>query len=656
MSEVDWRQQKFIKSALVTGLILICLFTVIVYGVLYSQTSQNVEVIHADENARVKLTKGLLTQAFRYPVNDLSAIAEMPSTKAFNNQSSKAEKEHLEQVLKAQLEHKPDYSQIRFINNQGTELVRLDRFFGRSFVMPQRYLQNKSDRYYFQQTWALSPGEMYVSPLDLNVEKGRVESPYQPMVRLGVPLFDASNAKQGVVILNILGQSLLDTFATGMAGARSAYLVNKDGHVLAGPDPYTEWNFMFGLPPGFEYEHPRAWQTIRNSSSGQVETQSGLFVYDTVRPLEQIGVRPSEHAIEQQYAWKVVSFVPRDTLPVTRIFAWSWVFLFYISGALLLLIAAFYLQFLRYKRRQLWRANDQQAKRFYKITSVLGEGLIVMNKAGVITYINPEAEHILGWHDGELIGRHGHSTFHLHDGAESECAILNVMTSGTLYRSKDEEFCCKDGSTIPISLNAASLASDTGDEGVVISFQDFSAIKSYQEEIRSLAYQDPLTGLPNRRVLHDRLNFAIAFARRHSCYLALLFLDLDHFKQVNDTYGHDAGDALLQEVGSRLSNCVRKTDTVIRMGGDEFIVLLTDLALTGDAIDVARKMIAAVGQPVVLAEGDVNVGVSIGIAAAHGGDASIDQLMQQADAAMYDAKKAGRNTLMLRLVGLLDAP
>lgn len=656
MSDSSLKQPGYIKSAAVTGLAFVFLFTISVYGFLYYQASQQSAVITADENARVKLTRGLLMQAFRNPVSDLSAIAEMPATKAFSSQSSKAEKQSLEQIWKVQFDHKPNYSQIRFMDSDGAELIRLDQFSDRSFVTPERFLQSKGGRYYFVQTWALSQGEVYVSPLDLNIEKGLIESPYRPMVRFGVPVFDVHQVKQGVVVLNVLGQPLLDIFTMGMAGAPSAYLVNHDGHVLAGPDPYTEWNFMFGLPAGFKREHPQAWNIIRDSASGKLKTASGLFVYDTVKPLEQIGVRSAGTAAQQNYDWKVVSFVPQEALPATRIFAWSWLCAVYLIGVVLLLIAAFYLHFSRYKRRQLRRAIRQQAKRFQKIASVMGEGLIVMNKAGVITYINPEAEQLLSWQNGELAGQRGHSAFHVHDGRESECPILNVMASGLVYRSKDEEFRRKDGRIIPVSLNAAPLASDTGDEGVVVSFQDFSAIKSYQEEIRALAFQDPLTGLPNRRVLDDRLNLAIRFAHRHNRYLALLFLDLDHFKQVNDTHGHDAGDALLKEIARRLSGCVRETDTVIRVGGDEFIVLLSELSAPDNATIVARKIIEAVGEPVPVAGAEVTVGVSIGIAAASGHRARVDELMLQADAAMYDAKKAGRNTYWLTVLDYSAAP
>lgn len=652
MSKISQQQLGYVKSAVTSGLVFVLVFSVVFYGALHYRSNQQVATLTSNESARVILTKGLMTQAFVHPISDLLAISTVPATKSFSATRSEAGKKHLEQMLSAQLEQKPTYDQIRFLDRNGDELVRLDRSSDRIMITPSRHLQRKGTRYYFRETWDLSKSEVYVSPLDLNIENGFINSPYLPMVRMGATVFDQDDVKQGAVILNMQGQSLLNTFATGMSGAQQAYLLNSDGHILDGPDADAEWNFMFGLPAVFKREYPTAWQTISDNDSGKIKTDMGLFIYETVHPLGHLKALHSDAPRERDYFWKVVSFVPHSSLPKIEGFVWSWIAGLYLAGVVVIFLATFHFQFSRHKRNQLRQANIQQARRLHKITNGLGEGLIVLDKKGIITYINPETERILGWKHDELLNNHGHHKFHVHDGDEYECNILNVMNTGRLYRSKDEEFKRSDGVTIPVSLTAAPLTSDAGDEGVVVSFQDYSEIKSYQKKIHSLAYQDALTGLPNRRVLEDRLSFAIAFAKRHDGYLALMFLDLDHFKIVNDTYGHDAGDILLKEVAKRLKHCVRETDTVIRVGGDEFIVILTELASPENAKAVAEKIIDAVGQPVTLVEGTVTVGVSIGIAAEQGKAADTNALIQQADAAMYAAKEAGRNNFTFTIGGL----
>lgn len=167
--------------------------------------------------------------------------------------------------------------------------------------------------------------------------------------------------------------------------------------------------------------------------------------------------------------------------------------------------------------------------------------------------------------------------------------------------------------------------------------------KQMEAWLQHIARHDPLTGLPNRELFHDRLQTALRLAERDQSRLALLYLDLDRFKQVNDTLGHPVGDLLLQEVARRLRQCVRESDTVGRVGGDEFLVLLNGVALPEQALSTAEKIRLALGRPFDLAARIVHISPSIGVALypEHGGD--YKQLIRYADEAMYDAKKNGGN-------------
>lgn len=167
--------------------------------------------------------------------------------------------------------------------------------------------------------------------------------------------------------------------------------------------------------------------------------------------------------------------------------------------------------------------------------------------------------------------------------------------------------------------------------------------KQMEAWLQHIAHHDPMTGLPNRELFHDRLQAALRLAEREHTRLALLYLDLDKFKQVNDTLGHSVGDLLLQDVARRLRHCVRESDTVGRVGGDEFLVLLNGATLPEQAVSIAEKIRIALGQPFELAGRIVHIAPSIGIALypEHGGD--YKQLIRYADEAMYDAKKTGGN-------------
>jgi diguanylate cyclase (GGDEF)-like protein len=158
------------------------------------------------------------------------------------------------------------------------------------------------------------------------------------------------------------------------------------------------------------------------------------------------------------------------------------------------------------------------------------------------------------------------------------------------------------------------------------------------------AGHDALTGLPNRRLFHDRLTRAMARSRRHGSLMALLCLDIDRFKHVNDTLGHDAGDTLLKTFSKRLTECVRETDTVARLGGDEFTVILEELNGRDDGCQIAQKIVAAMRPEFVLEGRSVNVSTSVGIAFYHGEEGvAADDLIKKADVALYQAKAAGRD-------------
>jgi diguanylate cyclase (GGDEF)-like protein len=164
-----------------------------------------------------------------------------------------------------------------------------------------------------------------------------------------------------------------------------------------------------------------------------------------------------------------------------------------------------------------------------------------------------------------------------------------------------------------------------------------------EKKISYLAYHDALTGLPNRILFHDRFTIALAHAHRNQHWLAILFLDLDQFKSVNDTFGHDAGDLLLKNVALRLIGSLRASDTVFHMGGDEFVVMLTDIAAKEEAAEVAHRVLHAFVKPFTLHDGEILITPSIGISLYPFDGDNLEALIKNADAAMYQAKEQGKN-------------
>jgi diguanylate cyclase (GGDEF)-like protein/PAS domain S-box-containing protein len=209
----------------------------------------------------------------------------------------------------------------------------------------------------------------------------------------------------------------------------------------------------------------------------------------------------------------------------------------------------------------------------------------------------------------------------------------------------------KSGEIFPEFLTITAVKDPSGIvTNYVTTFQDITKSKAAEDEIKNLAFNDPLTHLPNRRLLTDRLQQAISSCIRTGKEAALLFIDLDNFKTLNDTLGHDIGDLLLQQVAQRLGTCVREVDTVARLGGDEFVVILEDLSgLTIEAAAqtkvVGEKILSTLNLPYQLSKHECHNTPSIGVTLFNGDNVAIDELFKQADIAMYQAKKAGRNSL-----------
>ncbi|GAB4292681.1 MAG: hypothetical protein Kow0096_07760 [Thiohalomonadaceae bacterium] len=296
----------------------------------------------------------------------------------------------------------------------------------------------------------------------------------------------------------------------------------------------------------------------------------------------------------------------------------------------------------------LHRAHDYQRT----ILAALGEGLYCVDGEGFLRFLNPAAERMLGWRESELLGRNAHDAFHgkRPDGTplpRSECAMLGVFRDGISYHG-EEMFTRRDGSSFPVECHSTPLYENGAITGAVVAFTDISRRKEDEQRILHLAYHDGLTGLANRSFLLQHLRLLIAQRHRQPMSLAVLFLDLDRFKQVNDSLGHHVGDTLLMQVAARLRGVLRSGDLLARQGGDEFIVVCSAEqdggAACPAALSVAQKIHAVLGQPFSIDGQELFIGASIGISCLpeHGVDADI--LLRRADQAMYQAKQAGLDT------------
>ncbi|WP_084182944.1 sensor domain-containing protein [Nevskia soli] len=311
----------------------------------------------------------------------------------------------------------------------------------------------------------------------------------------------------------------------------------------------------------------------------------------------------------------------------------------------------------RLQAEKLQRATQMNTLR-QSILDSLPFCIIAISTDGVILTVNPAGERLLGYARQELVGQ---SALMIHDEQElmrratelsQQVGIVIpanfqvIVASGSRDVADEREwtYMCKDGRRLPVNVAITAMRDDAGRvSGFLKVAYDITQRKHAEAFIRHMAHHDALTGLPNRALLLDRLEMAIRQAQRHSGQLAVLMMDLDHFKRVNDLLGHPIGDQLLLNISNRLKHCVRDIDTVARLGGDEFVLVLTDVKRRGDLLPVATEIIKRISAPMLIDGHELLVTPSVGgcMFPVDGSDATT--LLKNADTAMYHAKSAGRN-------------
>jgi diguanylate cyclase (GGDEF)-like protein/PAS domain S-box-containing protein len=278
----------------------------------------------------------------------------------------------------------------------------------------------------------------------------------------------------------------------------------------------------------------------------------------------------------------------------------------------------------------------------------IGDAVLVTDLAGAVTYLNLEAENLTGWSREDALGQPLGTVFKIFDGASRNAAPNPAQRAIAEDRTVDLAIGCvllrRDGTELGIEDSAAPIHDRDGAvTGAVIVFHDVARSRLMSERMAHLAWHDHLTGLANTALLTERLIQAVRLAHRHRKQVALLFIDLDQFKQVNDAHGHSFGDQLLKSVARRLEACVRESDTVCRRGGDEFVILLTEVECRQDAAQVAEKVLAAISAQHVIDGNAVWVSASIGISLCPDDGDDADTLMRRADVAMYRAKAGSQD-------------
>ncbi len=521
----------FITDAAIVWLVLCGFIAIGSYHLYLTEIDQAINLIKLEEKNQLDLERRTIEYTLSSVLDDLEVLARQNELQGIFSDNDNNVRDLIAKEYLSYVEEKKAYAQIRFIDIEGDELVRVELKNGVSNIVSGDFLQNKSDRYYFKETLKLKPGQIFISSFDLNVEQGQIEIPFKPMIRFGIPVYLNSEKASGVIVINFLGQDVID-FVRQVDSSTfgSLYLLNNSGYWLYSDVPENDWAFMFAKMEGvsFKQSYPELWNKIDPFESGDVEFEG-----------------------------KWVSFVTIDPLS-------------------------------------------------YRYNKCLSSSYIQADKCHPFSEAKKRS-----WKLVTMI---------------SEENISNIKTS-TL-----NEYLAIS-SLLFLTMLAPSI------------FIGYNRLKQreYKLELLHMANHDKLTGLPNRKLFYDRLNQALKMSKRTGRQVGLLYLDLDGFKPINDTIGHNAGDIVLKVTAERLEKCTRACDTVARLGGDEFAVLLPELDGASHSQIVAQRIIESIAKSVSIDKKSCNVGASIGIAYYPEHADSLKALVACADEAMYRSKDAGKS-------------
>jgi diguanylate cyclase (GGDEF)-like protein/PAS domain S-box-containing protein len=290
------------------------------------------------------------------------------------------------------------------------------------------------------------------------------------------------------------------------------------------------------------------------------------------------------------------------------------------------------------------RLRLQESEEFFRLTfSQAAVGIVLLGPDGRLLRVNSKMATILGYSEVELLQRFFQQLTHVDD-LPDELTLVKRLRDGEISDyQRERRLLRRDGTPIWVNVSVSTMRDAYGNQRFISVVEDISRRKSAEEALLRMINHDALTGLPNRVLLQDRLERAIAHAHRAGTQVAVMFIDLDRFKHVNDTLGHDAGDQLIVEISRRLSSTLRESDTVARQGGDEFVVVLPEMKGESDAARVAHKLLDNLFQPLLLCGQEVFPTGSIGIAMYPRDGADSATLLKCADSAMYGSKGGGGN-------------
>ena len=510
--------------------------------------------------------------------------------------------------------------QARYINAKGKEVVRVDRVNKQDapFIVEDAALQDKSNRDYFQIVSKLKTQKVWHSKLDLNIEHGKIEVPYRPTMRAAVPIY-IDDTFQGIVIVNMLMENLLKNFKN--SNIFDIFLIDKDGNFILHTNNKYSWNKYTGtqrkLSTDFPYD---ASEILAGASKGK-----DFFAFNVNDILDNednavMILKPKKDYEEQLFASNIKTTA-----------------LILILSILISIPLAIYASFTPSKLQKALIVANDELKRFAEI---IDKHVITATTKtnSIITSVSSAFVSISGYKKEELIGEKMNIIRHPDTQKNVFVELWNTVSNGEIWHGELKNR-SKDGGAYWVEEDIVPIK-DKND--TIVSYMAISNDITAQKELEKISITDKLTGMYNRRKFDECLNEEVDRARRYAQNLSLIIIDIDHFKSVNDTYGHQTGDDVLATTAHIITEHIRKIDIAGRYGGEEFVVICPNTDLEQAAL-VAEKLRAMVAKHTFNVVGQKTI--SLGVAEFSVED-NPEDLIKKADSALYKAKNEGRNRVI----------
>lgn len=563
------------------------------------------------QESEVFLAAETIRQNLQVVSNDVLILSESSLLKEYFENPQPQFLNALKQDFLSTARRRIFYHQIRWLDQHGKESIRIDTDKNQSRAIPENNLQNKSNRYYFTDAVKLNQGEIYFSRFDLNVEKGEIEKPYRPMLRVATSVYDTGGQNRGIVIVNFSGKKLIADFQSQFIGSdiKHAMLVDGFGYWLSSSNKNAEWAFMFKKDIRFSQQYPEMWNQLKEYDFVQELTGQGLF---TAR---KVLINPSLGDNEPKNLLHIISFVSQAEIDEELFNARSKIWGSVIALLLLSYLGAWVLAkslLEAEKNRRSLAINEVKGQ----LLNSMAEGVVGIDAEGQCSFVNTPAMQQLGYAEADLLGKEVHQMIHFknEEGEEivkASCPVTQALETGEISQSQ-ESFIRKDGSFLPVELISNPVFENGLITGAVLTFRDITEKLEAQRQIHQLSNYDRITNLPNRKLFAERVDQLLETELAMNRTSVFLTIDIDRFSAINESIGMDAGNMLLISFADRIKSLLRNKDMIGRIGPDEFAILIHE-AGADNALTWVNRLNDILESPFKIIDKEYRLSVSIGI-------------------------------------------